>query len=435
MNGFWRGLSAGTQDAVILVAILLPALALGVAVCRGFRLGALLRGLLRRYLWTNLAFTALVALSVGLGVGLIAQERGLRQASARIAEKFDLIVAAPGDEVSMLMATVYLQPTDAPLLDGATYDAVSQARGAGLTAPLAYGDSWGDSPIIGSTAGFVAHLSGDLAQGRIFASADEAVIGARVPLDIGAQFTPAHGHGAGAEHDAHAGSEITVTGRMAATGSPWDRAIIVPVESVWLTHGLGNGHEDGETHLGPPFSARYFPGTPAILVVTSDLGAAYGLRAQFSDQRTMAFFPGAVLTRLHGLMGDVRQIMSVMSLGTQVLVAAAVMTGLIVLARLFARRFALLRALGAPGRMVFALVWAYAGVLLGVGSVIGLGVGMVAVRVISAVLSARTDLLIAPTLGWPEVHLTAACFSLALIVALAPAAVALLRPVTDDLRR
>ncbi|MDO5646614.1 FtsX-like permease family protein [Paracoccus sp. (in: a-proteobacteria)] len=435
MTDWWRGLSATSQDALILLAILLPALMLGVLVCRGFSLRVLLRGLLLRYLWTNAAFVVLVALSVGLGVGLIAQERGLRQASARIAEKFDLIIAAPGDEVSMLMATVYLQPTAAPLLDGAVYERVQNAPGVRFITPLAYGDSWGDSPIIGSTADFVAHLSGDLDDGRIFARDGEAVIGARVPLDLGATFEPAHGHGATAEHGAHDGVQITVTGRMAPTGSPWDRAIIVPVETVWLTHGFGDGHAEQDTHLGPPFAPEFFPGTPAILVVTRDLGAAYGLRAQFSTDQTMAFFPGAVLTRLHGLMGDVRQIMSVMSLGTQVLVAAAVMTGLIVLARLFARRLALLRALGAPGRMVFALVWSYAAVLLGLGTVLGLAVGLVATRAISTVLTARTDLLITPRLGWPELHLTAACFSLALIVALAPAVVALMRPVTDDLRK
>ena len=47
-----------------------------------------------------------VGSGVGLGVGLIAQERGLRQAAARVAAKFDLILAAPGDEIAMLMATV-----------------------------------------------------------------------------------------------------------------------------------------------------------------------------------------------------------------------------------------------------------------------------------------------------------------------------------------
>lgn len=434
MDDLWQRLPAAAQDALILAVLLaLPAL-LGAVIVRGFSLRALLGGLIRRHLWTCAIFVVLVALSVGLGVGIIAQERGLRQASARVAEKFDLIVAAPGDEVSMLMATVYLQPTDAPLLDGATYDRVAGARDVALAAPIAYGDSWQGAPIIGSTAAFVAHLSGDLAQGRIFATENEAVAGADVPLALGEVFSPAHGHGASADAGAHAGVEITVTGRMARTGSPWDRALIVPVESVWGTHGLATGHPPGEARLGPPFQPDLFPGTPAIIVSTTRLASAYGLQAQFSTDQTMAFFPGAVLSRLHGLMGNMREVLSVLSLVTQVLVAAAVLAGLAVLVRLFARRLALLRALGAPARMVFALVWSFAATLLGIGGALGLVTGLVSVRVLSAVLSARTDLMIRTTLGWPELHLVAAFLGLASLVALVPAALALLRPVPEDLK-
>ena len=79
--------------------------------------------------------------------------------------------------------------------------------------------------------------------------------------------------------------------------------------------------------------------------------------------------------------------------------------------------------------------WAHAALLLGAGAALGLGVGLVAVRGLSAVLSARSGLLIEPHLGWPELHLVAAYFTLALLVALVPAALALTRPVTQELRR
>lgn len=434
MADLWDRLPANGQDALILIALMALPLVLGWAITRGLALRPLLSGMLRRHRWTCAIFVALVALSVGLGVGITAQERGLRKATAKIAEKFDLIVAAPGDEVSMLLATVYLQPTDAPLLDGATYNAVATAPGVGLAAPLAYGDSWQGAPIIGSTAQFVAHLSGDLVEGRIFATEMEAVAGASVPLDVGDSFTPAHGHGALADAGAHAGTHITVTGRMAATGSPWDKALIVPVESVWTTHGMPDGHAEGAARLGPPFAPDLFPGTPAIIVTAPQLSDAYGLQAMFSTDRTMAFFPGATLTRLHGLMGNMREVLSLLSLLTQALVAAAVLAGLAVLVRLFARRLALLRALGAPARMVFALVWGFAATLLGAGGLIGLLVGLASTRVLSLVLSARTDLLIRTTLGWPELHLVAAFLGLASLVALVPAALALLRPIPDDLR-
>ena len=39
---------------------------------------------------------ALIALAVAIGVGVIAQERALRQGSARAADDFDLLIGAPG---------------------------------------------------------------------------------------------------------------------------------------------------------------------------------------------------------------------------------------------------------------------------------------------------------------------------------------------------
>lgn len=431
----WAGLPAGAQDAVVLVLLLLPALVVGAGVIAGYRPFALVRALLWRFRWTNLLFVALIAVSIGIGVGLIAQERGLRQGTARAAEKFDLIVAAPGSELTMLFAAVYLQPSDVPLLSGAIYDEIARHEHVSLAAPIAYGDSFESSPVIGTTADFVTHLSGDLAGGRLFAARQEAVIGSRVPLEIGATFEAAHGVGAAAEHDAHQGYAYTVVGRMRPSGSPWDRAILVPVEAVWDVHGLPLGHAPERVdQIGPPFDVAEFPGTPAVLVRADELWANYALRSDFTRDDTMAFFPGAVLARLHGLMGDVREVMSVMAIVTQVLVTAGVLAGLVILTRLFARRLALLRALGAPRRFVFAVVWSYAACLIATGALAGLGLGVAATSVISRIVTERTDILVRASLGWPEFHLIAGFVSLTVLLALTPAFIASTRPVVADLR-
>jgi len=431
----WQSLSPLAQDSLLLALLLLPTLLAGVIVLWGFRPQALVGALLWRYRWTNLTFVLLIAISVGIGVGLIAQERGLRKGTARAADKFDLIVSAPGSEITMMFAAVYLQPSDVPLLDGKAYHEIASHDRVDLAAPIAFGDSYRDSPVVGTTAEFVSHLSPELAEGRMFQTVNEAVAGASVDLPLGARFEPAHGVGDAAEDGAHAGAELTLVGRMPATGSPWDRAILVPVESVWEVHGLVNGHApESPTQLGPPFDPDYFPGTPAILVRAEALWANYALRSEFTRDDMMAFFPGAVLAQLHSLMGDVRQIMSVMAVLSQILVTAGVLTGLIALARLFARRLALLRALGAPGRFVFAVVWAYAATLITAGSLAGLAIGWVAVRIISNVVTARTDILVRATLDWPEFHLIAGFVSLTVLLALLPAFMAMSRNIITDLR-
>ena len=430
MMALWDGLSAPAQDALWLVLLLLPAVVTGLLVLRGLRPWPLVRAMLWRFRGPNLLFVLLIAVAVGLGIGLLAQERGLRAGTAAAADKFDLIVSAPGSETTMLFAAVYLQPSDVGLLPGAIYDEVASHPEVALAAPLGFGDSYAGAPVVGTIAEFVTHLSDGAIEGRMFETSDEAVAGAFAPVGLGEDFEPAHGIGDVALTEdnahAHAGAGFRVVGRMAPTGTPWDRALIVPIEAVWEVHGLANGHapdagDAGPARIGPPFDAEYFPGTPAIVVRSQALWSNYALRSTFTrDAETMAFFPGAVLAQLYRVMGDVRQAMSVMALVSQVLVAASVLVGLLILVRLFRRQLALLRALGAPGRFVFAVVWSYAATLLAAGALLGLATGWIAAALLSRVLTARTDILVTAPLAWPELHFLAGFLSVAMLLSLLP---------------
>ena len=420
MRDFWDSLSVGTQDILTALALALPILIVGAVVLRGFAPWPLIRALAARFLLPVVLFVLLVAISVGTGLGLVAQERALRQGTAQAADKFDLVVAVPGSEITMLMAAVFLQPSDVPLVDGPTFAEVAIARVVDLAAPLAFGDSADGAPVVGTIAGFVTHLTDGAIEGRMWETTAEAVVGAASPFAIGDTIIPAHGIGDAVEEGAHGDLTYTVTGRMAPTGSPWDRAVLVPVEAVWEAHGLAPGHApDIPTQLGPPFDADYFPGTPAIVIRAENLAANYGLRAQFQGTgETMAFFPGAVLSQLYTIMGDVRQAMSVLSIVSQLLVAASVLVGLYLLGRLIRRQLALLRALGAPARFVFAVVWGFATSILVTGAVLGIGVGYGAAAVLSRIVSDRTDILIQAGISWTEIHLAIGFASAASMAAL-----------------
>lgn len=435
LGDFWADLPAAVQDIVTVALLLLPGLVTGLIVLRGYAPGRLVRAMLRRFSVSNAIFVGLIAVSVAIGVGLTAQERGLRQGSARAAAAFDLIVAAPGSEITVMLAAVYLQPSDVPLLTGDQYAEISADPDVALAAPIAFGDSYDGAPVVGTTSDFVAHLAGDLAEGRIFATSTEAIAGAFATVPVGESFTPAHGHGAAAEDDAHAGSSYTVTGRMAPTGSPWDRAILVPIEGVWEVHGLANGHAPAAgDQIGPPFDVAYFPGTPAVLVRADALWGSYALQSRFTRPDMMAFFPGTVLAQMHGLMRDVREAMSLLAVVTQVLVTVSILAGLVILTRIFARGLALLRAIGACRRFVFAVVWSYSATLIAAGSVIGLGLGWLAAMGFSRVITARTDVLVTANVTWTEVQLVAGFVSLTLILALLPALAATRRQLLTDLR-
>ncbi|GGF66402.1 putative ABC transport system permease protein [Mameliella alba] len=437
MRDSWDSLPVLAQDLIIAGALLLPLLVIGGILLRGFRPLPLVRALMWRFRWANLLFVLLIAVSTGMGIGLIAQERGLRTGSAQAAEKFDLVVTAPGSELTMMLAAVFLQPSAVPLLDGAAYDRIANHPQVQIAAPIAFGDSHDGAPVVGTIAEFVTYLSDGQIEGRIFARSGEAVVGAAIDLRIGDRFTPAHGRGSGADAEAHDGVGIEVVGRMARSGSPWDRAILIPVETVWEVHGLANGHpfEDGD-RIGPPFTPELFPGTPAVIVHAGELWANYALRSEFTVAgETMAFFPGTVLADLYRVMGDVRQAMSVMSIVTQVLVAASVLLGLFILTRLFQRQLAMLRALGAPRRFVMAVVWGYGVTLLVAGTMLGLAFGYAAALVLSRIVTHRTDVLVTATITWAEVNLALGFLSAMSVLSLVPALVVLTRPVVENLRQ
>lgn len=431
-------MSVTQQDGLVLALLLAPFCLVALWVLWGLRPLPLVRALLMRHRGVAATFTGLIAVAVALGVGLTSQERSLREGSARSAEKFDLIVTARGSDTTMMLAAVYLEPAIVPLLGGETFAEVAAADHVNFAAPIAFGDNYQGAPVVGTTPDFVAHLAGgDLAEGRGLVDMFDAVAGAYATAEVGDVIEPTHGVEGTvleADNETH-GVGYTVTGRLPPTGSPWDRAYLVSVESVWEIHGLGDGHDPAwDGTLGPPFSVDRFPGTPAILVDVDELWASYALRQAFSTDTTMAFFPGAVLARLHGLLGDVRQILSVMALATQALVAVAVLVGLVLITRLLARRMALLRALGAPRRFIFAVTWGVGAVMIVVGAALGLALGWIAADVIAGLITRRTDVLVEARISWRELHLVTGFVSLTSVLALVPAWITMARPVTEDLR-
>lgn len=389
------------------------------------------------------AIVALVALSVALGVAVTTQERSLKQGSARAADGFDLLVGAPGSAAQLVLTTIYLQPAALPLIPGEQLSAILGSGRTSLAAPIALGDRFGAYPIIGTTAEF-ARRGGRIAmaEGDVFKALDEAVIGAAVDLPLGGTLTPMHGmplgrvkdHAEPHPFDRHEGTSFRVVGRLPSLGTPWDRAILVPIEAVWQVHGLGTGHAPKATHLGPPFEADPPPGVPTIVLTPRSIADAYGLRASLRNKGLLAVFPAEILVDLYATLGQIRGVMTAMALATQALVVAAIL--LAVVATLAARRrqIAVLRALGAPRRFILLAVWVQVSALVFAGGLLGLPLGWAAASGISLWLGSVTGVALPVALGWSEVILVAGMAALGGGLALLPALLAYRRPVAADLR-
>lgn len=399
------------------------------------------------------AVVLLIAFAVGLGVAVSAQERALRQGTAAAADAFDLLIGAPGSETQLVLSTVYLEPSAIDLIDGPILLDLGADQDVAFAAPLGFGDSYQGHPIVGTIADFVRHAAGgeELAAGRVFARLDEAVVGAEVPLDPGDTFVPIHGQVAVEDGEDHAGFAYRVVGRLPALGNPWDQAIVTTIESVWWVHALPVGHAlddaavwpDGPTGapdfaavpLGPPWTADELPGLPAIVVEPASFGAAYQLRQQYrSADDTMAVFPAEVLVQLYALLGDVRDLVAVISVLTQVLVIGAVLLAVLATLALRRRTLAILRALGASRVFVFATIWLNVTLMLALGSVLGLAVGWLGAYGVSALFAAETNVALPVTLGWQEVQLVVAIILIGLVLATLPAALSYRGSVAAGLR-
>jgi putative ABC transport system permease protein len=393
--------------------------------------------IIRKDWWATIAFITLVAIATALGVAMIAQERALRSGSARAADRFDLIVSAPGSQTDVMLKTVFLRSGTVELLSPEVTAKLLTDPRAEFAAPLGFGDNHDGKPIIGTTSDLVLAVSGGvLGEGRMFAAYDEAIVGFSSTLAIGTTFNAEHGHGGDhAESEGEHGTTLRVVGRMKLANSPWDHAIILPIEQMWLVHNLPFGHNPlGNKAIGAPFDTRFLSGVPAVIVKPKTISDAYRMRGDYRTERSTAFFPAEVLLELYALMGDIRQLMSIVTLGTQALVIAAIVAGVIALLRVHRKQFATLRALGAPRRYVLASVWLYVTIIVGCGSLIGLALGWGASQIVSRFLSASTGMTLSPTIGSSELLLVACLLLAGCVLALVPAIRFYREPIVDALR-
>jgi putative ABC transport system permease protein len=394
---------------------------------------------------TPVGFTlivVLIAIAISLGIAASALERSLREGSGKVADTFDLIVGAPGSQAQLVLTAVFLQPAALPLMPGSVIEQIAQEPGVDFYAPFGMGDRHGRSPIVGSTAAFLTRGGRQpLIEGREFRAKMEAVIGATVDLRMGDSFEPQHGMEGedGHDHsqpseDTHEGFRYTVVGRMAATGTPWDRAIIVPIEAVWDVHGLGTGHAPGVERIGPPWQAGELPGVVAVIVKPRGVADAYRLRSKYRTGGTMAVFPAEVMIEMYGVMDTARSVLTLVAVITQILVVCSII--LAVTAALDAQRqkLAVLRALGASRSYLLVSVWLYAVSMLAVGTVLGLGFGWALAKAIATWLSARTGTVLWVNLAPSDVELLGLLLLVGLIGALVPAWRAYRQPVAAALR-
>ncbi|MEI7231428.1 FtsX-like permease family protein [Pectobacterium carotovorum] len=447
-----------------------------------------------RRLWPGvLVVVLLIATATALSISVSLQERALRMGSAKAADRFDLVIGAPGSETQLVLSSVFLQPSALTLIPAQVLTDLEKNPLVAWAAPVAFGDFYQGMPIVGTTPPLVTdNGKRQLTAGRVFNDGFEAVVGARTGLTVGSTFSPIHGQVGTEGAHAHDDVTYTVVGVLPADGSAWDKAILVPVNAVWRVHGIHppHGADDDHDHnehadhdhgahehegehdhesehgdhahdetahadehhndvhpaegaesddhhaaVAQPVTAphddehgeaeahghAHQAGLPAIVVKPKTIAGAYQLRSLYRSNTTLAVFPGEVLVKLYSMLGDIRELLTYISLGTQGLVGVAVAMVAVIHLRQRQKQIGALRAFGAPRYGIFTLIWSGLMSLVSVGVLLGVGLGYVAARGIAVVMSEKSGFVLPVTLEWEDIHFVLLLLLVAAVVLTIPA--------------
>jgi len=121
------------------------------------------------------------------------------------------------------------------------------------------------------------------------------------------------------------------------------------------------------------------------------------------------------------VLGDIRQLMSLLAVVTQALVLLSIIASVFILFRLLMPQFVTLRALGAPRRFVFAVAWGFTASLIAVGILVGLLGGFALSFGIAGWLAQATGVSLQPRLGAEEAWTAAVLLAIGLLLAALPA--------------
>ncbi len=404
--------------------------------------------------------TALTTISVALGVGLFAAVGALRNAAQegfqRSASVCDVLVGAKGSSLQLTLNALYhmgLSPGNVPF---SAYEELAAHPGAAWAVPTAVGDSFGGHRIVATTdalfsavelrdygtlrfaaggpwsfgheelvaqhAELVEELAHGHSHGHGVGAWQQAVVGAAAAratgLGVGDRFTPVHDIQDSPTAERHEEAPMEVVGVLAPTGTPFDRAIFVPLGAFYE---IAGHRASADTATG---GARDPLGLSAVLVRTDSRRGMHAIRLwrDFNDRLdTQAARPAAEIQNLFRIVGGIDQLLRVVA-GLVVAVAlAGVMVAISNTMSARRKEFAVLRALGARRSTILTLVMLESAAISLAGGLLGLLLAGAGVWIGAGALRAETGVTASALPGVGELLLLGAVAAVGALAGLVPA--------------
>lgn len=394
-----------------------------------------------------------IAISIALLV-LVEQMRSeVREGFYRSVSGTDLIVGAPTAPVQLLLYSVFGLGNATNNVSWQTYTEVAAVQSVAWSIPISLGDSHRGYRVIGTTDAFFEHYryAGqqplELAEGEPFSDLFDVVIGAQVArqleYQIGDQIVLAHGTG-NVSLQSHDDQPFTVSGILAATGTPVDQSLYISLEAHTAIH---IGWESGVQMRGgtlDPEQARAMmdelqpDSITAFFLGLTSRAAVFGLQArinQYDGEPLLAILPGIALQELWRITGFAEQILRVVA-GLVVLAGLlGMLTALISTLNERRREMAILRAAGARPWQIASLLVFEAALITALGILLGLLLAYALQVAIAPWLLTRFG--IAVGLAWPALWqwlVLGAIWLAGIVVALVPAVMVYRRTLADGMQ-
>ena len=194
----------------------------------------------------------LFALGVGLTSLLLLLNKQMTDKFEKNLAGVDIVVGAKGSPLQLILSNMYHidAPTGNISLKSAKPFLNPRHPLIKKSVPLSLGDSYKTYRIVGTLHDFIGLYNAELAEGKLWNTPLEVVIGATVAaktgLTIGASFSSNHGlDESGGEHE---DAKFKVVGILKPNGTVIDQLILTATQSIWAVHKHAQEELAGEEH-------------------------------------------------------------------------------------------------------------------------------------------------------------------------------------------
>jgi putative ABC transport system permease protein len=376
----------------------------------------------------------LLAFGIATLVVLLLFVRQIEGRFTRDARGIDLVVGAKGSPMQLILSGIYHLDAPTGNIPLAEAERLAQSPMVGKAIPLGLGDSFKGFRIVGAPIDYIEHYEARLATGRLYVKPMEAVLGAEVArtaaLAPGGSFVGSHGIAEGG--DAHGDKPYQIVGVLKPTGTPLDRLVLTPIESVWAVHEAHGEHEEGAEPVNDgdhkPGQAHQQGGEPArevtvvLIQYASPLAAVQLPRLVNQSGVLQAASPAFEIARLMRLIGVGRDVMNAFAVLLIAASAAALLVALLSTLRGRQYDIAVMRLLGASRAKIFAAMVIESLLLTTLGALGGLALGHLLAEGLGLWLAAEGQPAISGRQGlMEELWLLPLAWLIGLVAALLPA--------------